>query len=270
MNLEHKKRWIAALVGISFFATLYYFLQHWAVVFASVLISWAAYWEFLTFSGATKTLRFTSSLMGLFLSLWLCLQLPGALPAVYFAALVIILRCLWQAHTQAPELITQNFQYAQSRFFGLVYLVVFPSFFAKVHALPHGPQWVLLLLLLIWFGDTAGYYGGKTWGKTKLSPNVSPGKTVEGAVSSLALCLVLALIFRHFTLTHLAYWKIPLIVLSTSIIAQAGDLVESLMKRAYQVKDSSGWIPGHGGVFDRFDSLILAGPFYYCLIRTLG
>jgi phosphatidate cytidylyltransferase len=270
MNLEHKKRWVAAVAGIFVFAAIYYFFRHWGLVIATILVSWGAYSEFLVFSGASRTLRLTSSFVGLALSVWLCLDLPGALAAFYLASLAIVLRCLWQAHASPVDTLGMNFQHAQSRLFGLAYLVLFPSFLPKVHALPHGMPLTLLLFLVVWLGDTAGYYGGKTWGKRKLSANVSPGKTLEGALTALVVCVLLGITFSFFSLGHLAMWKLPLLTFTTSLVAQAGDLVESLMKRAYQVKDSGGLIPGHGGVFDRFDSIILAAPFFYLAVLFLS
>ena len=270
MNQEHKKRWLAAIAGILAFGAIYYFFRGWGLAFAAVLVSWGSYIEFLSFSGASKTLRLTASLVGLALSIWLCLELPGALVVFYLACLFIILRCLWQAHSSPAENMAVIFSHAQSRIFGLAYLILFPSFVPKIHSLAHGPSLVALLFLTCWLGDTAAYYGGKTWGKRKLSANVSPGKTLEGTFTALVVSAILGISFGFFTLGHLALWKLPLITLATSFVAQAGDLVESMMKRAYQVKDSGGIIPGHGGVFDRFDSVILSAPFFYFLVQLLG
>ncbi len=267
MNLEHKKRWITALVGVPALFAAYYFFRHWALVVLTIAISVAAYGEFLTFSGAAQRLRWPAMVTALALSAWLSLQLPGALIAMYVAALLILLRSLWQVHKAAPEEVRVSFFHAQSRIFGLFYLVVFPSFLPKIHSLAHGPALLLFLLLIIWVGDTAAYYGGKLLGRHKLSLNVSPGKTMEGALTALVACVLLALLFWHYALPHLLPWKLALLAVAASLVAQAGDLLESLMKRAYQVKDSGNLIPGHGGVFDRFDSLILAAPFFYFLVR---
>lgn len=270
MSQEHKKRWIAAVIGLVLLFGTYFLFGHWGLVGISVLLSSAAYYEFLVFSGASKNLKLLSTLVGVILSAWLCLDFPGAMLAVYAASLLVLLRVLWQAHSSPAEQLPANFLHAQARIFALVYLIVFPSFVPRLHALAHGPVWLLFLLCIIWLGDTAAYYGGKTMGKRKLSPNVSPGKTIEGSLTALAACAVLALVFSHYSLTHLAPWKLVTVAVLSSIIAQAGDLLESLMKRAYQVKDSGHLIPGHGGVFDRFDSLILAAPFFYLLVRLVA
>jgi len=273
MNLEHKKRWISALFGLTILLVIYFFMGHYGVVLIAVSISVAAYYEFLSFSGnshragAPVKSKWISVAASLFLSAWLCLSLPGDLEAIYLAGLAVLIRGLWRVHQSSPDEVAEQFRLTQSRVFGLVYLVVFPSFVPKVHDLPHGPFLLLFLIGVVWLGDIGAYYGGKTLGKHKLSPTISPGKTLEGSIAGLVSCAVWATLYGNWALPQLPTWKLVLIAVLSSAVAQAGDLMESLMKRAYSVKDSGGLIPGHGGVFDRFDSLILVAPFFYLLLR---
>ncbi len=269
MNLEHKKRVISAVVGLLVLLALYFGLGHMGVVLIAVAISVGAYFEFLTFSGTTGGSRWISLLAGMALSIWLCLGLPGELEAIYLAALLILLRGLWGVHQSRPEDLPEKFRRIQARILSLVYLVVFPSFVPKVHALPHGPWLLLLLIGIVWLGDIGAYYGGKAFGRNKLSPVISPGKTLEGAAAGLLACGLWGVFYGSAALPHLPAWKLAFISVLGSVVAQAGDLLESLMKRAYSVKDSGSLIPGHGGVFDRFDSLILVAPFFYLLLRLL-
>lgn len=270
MNREHKLRWISGLIGLFVLVGIYYAFGHYGVVFLTVFIAAASYYEFLTFTGATRTAKWISAAAGIVLCTWLCLDLPGSLLAVYLAALAILLRGLWRVHSSPPEALVPEFQFTQGRVFGLLYMIVFPSFVARVHALAHGPALLLFLIGIIWLGDIGAYYGGKLLGKHKLSPQISPGKTWEGAVSGLLVCAIWAVAYGSAFLAFIPGWKWVLIAILSSIVAQAGDLMESLMKRAYSVKDSGGWIPGHGGFFDRFDSLILAVPFFYFLLQNLA
>lgn len=265
MNLEHKKRVISAVLGLFLLLGIYFFLGHYGVALIALVISVAAYEEFLDFSGSPQ--RFFSVAVGLLLSVWLCLALPGELEATYLACLALLLWSLWRVHRNAPEALASEFQFTQARVFGLIYLVVFPSFVPKVHALPHGPLLLLFLIGIVWLGDIGAYYGGKTFGRHKLSPTISPGKTLEGAVAGLLSCAAWAFFYGSYALAHIPAWKWILIAVLSSFVAQMGDLLESLMKRAFSVKDSGHWIPGHGGVFDRFDSLILVAPFFYLLLR---
>jgi phosphatidate cytidylyltransferase len=270
MNLEHKTRIISAVLGVALLLGIYFGLGHHGVVLITVAIAAIAYFEFLSFSGARRASLFLSAAAGIALCAWLSLGLPYELVAIYLASLAILLRGLWRAHAGGSDQLASEFQFTQTRVFGLIYLVVFPSFVPKVHALHHGPLLLLLLLGIIWLGDIGGYYGGRMLGKNKLAPVISPGKTREGALTALLVCAIWAGAFGHFILPHRQVWKWILLGLSTSVVAQAGDLIESLMKRAYNVKDSGSLIPGHGGVFDRFDSLILAAPFFYWLLRLFA
>ena len=273
MSLEHKKRVISALVGLVAGLAIYFGLGHPGLIFIVVVISAASYYEFLVFSGAGGESRILSVIAGTILAIWLCVGLPGALVAFYLSALAVLLRSLWRVHCMPspadPAALQREVLHAQSRVFGLAYMVLFPSFVVQLHGLAHGPALLLLLLGVIWLGDIGAYYGGKAFGRNKLSPNVSPGKTREGAVAALVVCALWAYAWGSYALPHLPAWKWILIAVLSSVIAQAGDLLESLLKRAYAVKDSGGLIPGHGGVFDRFDSLILAAPFFYLLLRLL-
>jgi phosphatidate cytidylyltransferase len=272
MSQEHRNRIISAVVGLAALLAIYFGLGHPGLVVIVVVISSASYYEFLQFSGAGGRSRLLSLAAGTGLSVWLCARMPGALEAVYLTALAVLLRGLWRVHrleSPQPEDLKREVLHSQSRVFGLTYMVVFPSFVVYVHALPHGPAILFLLLGVIWLGDIGAYYGGKALGRNKLSPSISPGKTREGAIAGLAACALWAVGWGTYALSHLGAGKWILIAVLTSMVAQAGDLLESLLKRAYSVKDSGGLIPGHGGVFDRFDSLILAAPFFYLLLRVL-
>jgi phosphatidate cytidylyltransferase len=272
MSQEHKNRVVFGFLGLFLLLGIYFGLGHPGLILIVVTISAASYYEFLVFSGAAGRSRGLSVAAGLALSTWLCVGLPGGLEAVYLTALAVLLRGLWRIHTTAnpqPADLEREVLHSQSRVFGLAYMVIFPSFVLRVHSLAHGPQLLFLLLGVIWLGDIGAYYGGKTFGRNKLSKSISPGKTREGAIAALFVCALWALGWGGYALAHLPVWKWILICVLTSVIAQAGDLLESLFKRAYHVKDSGGLIPGHGGVFDRFDSLILAAPFFYLLLRVL-
>jgi phosphatidate cytidylyltransferase len=270
VSTEHKQRWAAAVAGVVLLFGIYFLFRQAGLVFLTVLLSFAAYREFLEFSGAARGWKWLAWAVGLALSAWLCLALPGELPALYTSAALLLLAGLWQAHRAPAEALAAGLQQAQSRVFALVYLIVFPSFVPRIHRLPHGPTLLLFLLLIIWLGDTAAYYGGKCLGRHKLSPNVSPGKTWEGALTALLACALLGFFYGRYALPYLWVWKPVVLAVFCSAIAQAGDLLESLMKRAYGVKDSGSLIPGHGGVFDRFDSLIFAAPFFYLLLALLA
>ncbi len=140
-----------------------------------------------------------------------------------------------------------------------------------LHSRPdEGPRWVLFLLFLIWFADSGAYFAGRQWGKTKLAPQVSPGKTWEGVMGALTVCALFAFGFgRYVGLQGAMLSSFTLVCLVTVMFSVAGDLLESLLKRHHGVKDSGTMIPGHGGVLDRIDSLLAAAPVFVFGLRWI-
>ncbi len=132
-----------------------------------------------------------------------------------------------------------------------------------LHRASEGPALVLFLFVLIWLADSGAYFAGRAFGRHKLSPAVSPGKTWEGAAGGLAgaLLAALVLVLGGFAgaLPLAAFVALSLLVALVSI---GGDLWESRLKREAGVKDSGSLLPGHGGMLDRIDSLIAAAPVY--------
>ena len=126
---------------------------------------------------------------------------------------------------------------------------------------------VAYLLLTIWFTDSFAYFGGMKFGKNKLSPKISPNKSIEGSVIGSLSSIAIALLFFYTTNIFSNLLVAIVVTLVVSAVGQFGDLIESAYKREYQVKDSSNLLPGHGGIFDRFDSVILSAP---CLIILLS
>ena len=134
-----------------------------------------------------------------------------------------------------------------------------------------GRRLVMLLLVLIWAADIAAYFTGKRWGKTALANRISPGKTWQGAyggiVASMAIALGFTLVSNMQQYEIITLILLGLITVPVSII---GDLFESLMKRAANLKDSGSLLPGHGGILDRIDSLTAAGPVFLAGVWLSG
>jgi phosphatidate cytidylyltransferase len=154
---------------------------------------------------------------------------------------------------------------------GLVYLPLTLSFLVVIRQGAHGPLWIMLLVFLVFLGDTGAFYGGRFFGRHKLLPAVSPGKTVEGAVGGLLATVSVGVTANFFFPSlpwGLAMARLPWITaliffVVVSIVGQAGDLFESTMKRDAGVKDSGALFPGHGGILDRIDALLFAVPMAY-------
>ncbi len=156
---------------------------------------------------------------------------------------------------------------AARRALGLVYIALPITFLFLIAVLePHGRLWLLLLLIVVWANDTFAYFTGRLIGKHKLSPEISPGKTIEGAVGGLTGGGLVAYVFNYYAnLMPAAHWIIALSIV-IGIAGIFGDLGESLLKRSAGVKDSGSLIPGHGGILDRMDSLLFPAPILYYFI----
>ena len=150
---------------------------------------------------------------------------------------------------------------------GILYVGGLSGYFLLLSDLENGRHLILFLFLVIWAGDSAAYYVGRSKGKKYLALKVSPGKTWEGAYAGVAGNLVAAILSKFWFLQTLSLVHCLIAALICGIIGQFGDLAESLLKRNTGVKDSGTLIPGHGGVLDRIDSLLFAGPALYCYCK---
>jgi len=144
---------------------------------------------------------------------------------------------------------------------GGVYLGYLLPHWVLLFRMPHGRAWVFFVLLVIMMGDTIAYFVGSRLGTRKLVPDISPGKTVEGALGYVAGSLIGGYLGARFLITELGVMEAIGLSAMLSILGQIGDLFESLIKRVFAVKDSSSLLPGHGGLLDRLDSLIFPAVF---------
>jgi len=132
-----------------------------------------------------------------------------------------------------------------------------------------GLQWLIILLFAIWAGDSVALLAGKSFGRSAFAPLISPKKTNEGALGGLLGSVGAAVMLQHFFFTQLPLGHVIMLAILSGIFGQLGDLAESMLKRAAEVKDSSNLIPGHGGVLDRIDSLLFALPVAYLYLLLL-
>ncbi len=156
--------------------------------------------------------------------------------------------------------------------FGLVYVAWFLSFFIKIRVMPMGSellrrQLVLYLILVTKSTDIGAYFVGKAWGRHKLIPRISPHKTKEGALGGLLAGIIVSLLCVNF-LPSFSLLRLAILGFVFGILAQVGDLSESLIKRDCEVKDSGESLPGLGGVLDTIDSLLFTAPIFYFYVRV--
>lgn len=132
-----------------------------------------------------------------------------------------------------------------------------------------GRWWLFFLLGSLWLGDTAAMFFGSRFGKKKLAPTISPGKTMAGFWGCFFGTVAAAILFKLFWLKDVSLVHLLVMAIVIGFVGQWGDLVESLWKRSRGLKDSSAIIPGHGGVLDRFDSLLFAAPALYFYLKVI-
>lgn len=136
-----------------------------------------------------------------------------------------------------------------------------------ISTLPNGKHWIFIMLLGTWASDTFAYFVGRSFGRHKLTPNLSPKKTWEGAVGGVLGTILTVYIYSKFFISLPPGIAVLLGVL-ISTASQVGDLIESTLKRQAKIKDSGTIIPGHGGVLDRFDSMLLSAPLVYYFVSV--
>lgn len=161
-----------------------------------------------------------------------------------------------------------------STLLGVLYFGLFASALVAIREFyrvdyEHGGLLIISIFASIWFCDSAAFFGGTAFGKRKLFPRVSPNKSLEGALFGLLFAIIAMVISKVVILNFLMWANVIAIGLIVGIIGQIGDLIESLFKRDASVKDSSNIIPGHGGIFDRFDSLLYTAPALFLYIKYL-
>lgn len=146
---------------------------------------------------------------------------------------------------------------------GLFLLPLFGQSIMRLYFQPQGKALLVYLFLLVWAADIGAYLAGKKWGRHKLIPYVSPGKTIEGIIGGFCLSLLVALgAYYYFQPPNFLLWVSLAAVIS--LVSVLGDLFISMLKRRCKIKDTGSLIPGHGGILDRLDSLIAASPLFYC------
>ena len=243
--------WTAVILIPLVIAAIYLLPFFYFFVLASALVLLCA-WEWCTVA------KLSIKVLYLLCTLLFC-ALSWVLPFVLWVLLGVF---LWITLFIALYRYPKGVQFWQkwTLFRAITGLMVLLSFLGSLMVLKKGsPTALLTLLLVVWWMDSAAYFIGKKWGKKPLSPEISPKKTREGLAGALVLLIVLAIplvVCVDFYKASPVAWFC--VILITGIVSVLGDLVESMAKRIYHVKDSGHCLPGHGGILDRLDSLFAA------------
>ncbi|WP_028239543.1 phosphatidate cytidylyltransferase [Stutzerimonas azotifigens] len=265
-----KQRIITAAVLLPIAVIGFFLLKGVAFALFFGLVVCLGAWEWARLAGFESP----SVRVGYAVAIGLALALLAALPAL--ASVVLAAGVVWWAAATCLVLTYPN----SSRYWGgpvgslaLGALVLLPAWQALVllKQWPQGNWLILSVMMLVWIADIGAYFAGRRFGRRKLAPMVSPGKSWEGLVGGLAASLVVTLVVglsRGWAVAELA--QALVIALLTVLISVVGDLTESMFKRKAGIKDSSQLLPGHGGILDRIDSLTAAIPVFAVLLWLAG
>jgi len=203
-------------------------------------------------------------LVGLLLESWILLQVVLLSVGAYWGYVIIWLR----RYATNPQVRDPALSWELS---GFMILVAPWLALVGLHSAPaFGPGYVLFLVALIGVADGSAYFAGRCWGRRKLAPQISPGKTWEGVYGALATALVFSIGSAALLGLRVAQWPVFIgICMITVLFSIVGDLFESMVKRQHDTKDSGSLLPGHGGMLDRMDSLTAAAPIFFLGLQGL-
>jgi phosphatidate cytidylyltransferase len=229
--------------------------------------------EFYRLFGATeyKPNVYTGSLLGIVFYLITCGYVSESLPFSAYLLVIPFVSAVFIAELYSKH--TKPFQNIGLTLLGAAYVVIpFSLLVLNGFSLPsealynYNPTIILGFFFLLWTSDTGAYLVGITLGKHPLFPRISPKKSWEGFIGGIVLTLVVAIVIsKFFTVLSLIDWVIIGVIIA--IFGVLGDLIESLLKRSLQIKDSGNILPGHGGILDRFDSVIFSAPLVFLYIQ---
>ena len=266
------KRILTAVVLIALVVALIFYGQLWMLYLLCAIVAVLAAHEYLTLANQTPLTAQRARIPAWWMAAAVVIlfaitfRYPEAqLPVLSFLGLTLL---AWSGFRDPLPTVLPN---AALGFFGLIYIAYPLTLLPLLWVREDGTALLLFLLVCVWAGDIAALYIGKNFGRRKLAPRLSPNKTCEGAVASIAGSVLAALgligltdilASRAITGFHVSepLWQSILLAILVNIAAQVGDLLESAIKRGANVKDSGTLLPGHGGILDRIDALLLAAP----------
>ncbi|MBF0338870.1 MAG: phosphatidate cytidylyltransferase [Nitrospirae bacterium] len=255
----HAKRLIVAAIVLPLFYCYVMYLPRGFFLFLICLISFISQAEFLAMYKVRDHQRYLFALLGI---IPICMtykynDIPTALITVMLA-MVLFGRLFVRKYPEnalmdiAPYIVS------------FLYIPVMLSYFIKLMSI--GPEIVIFLCAVIWGADSFALYAGKTIGRRSLYKQMSPNKTIEGAIAAIIGAVICSALLKAYFALHLSFEKTFLVGIVLALVGIAGDLAESMFKRDANVKDSGSLLPGHGGILDKIDGMLFAAPALYHML----
>lgn len=177
-----------------------------------------------------------------------------------FVCISILFCCISIIYERRFEDLTSLSLFQAKSILGFFYVGLIPSLAYRILLIPNGKIWFLTMLAIVFTGDTMAYLSGMMWGNKKILPKISPKKTIVGSVGGLVGSAIAGAVAGIYFLNHVPLGGLIAVSILTGIVAQLGDLFESMLKRVANLKDSGSIMPGHGGVLDRLDGVLFGSP----------
>jgi phosphatidate cytidylyltransferase len=272
------KRILTAIVLIALVLALIFWGNQLALIVFSALVALLAGYEYVALTRSGDEVVPAWWLLPAIVILFVVTYLrPLDSPLPVLSALGLSLLTIVSFREAGSGRLERVLPISAAGFFGLIYVAYPLTLLPQMAARENGPTLLVFLMLVVWTGDIAALYVGKAFGKRKLAPMLSPNKTQEGALASILGSVAVAGILiavceavghRGSTLLHISepVWETLTLAALVNIAAQIGDLLESALKRGVGVKDSGAMLPGHGGILDRIDALLVAAPVLWYLL----
>ncbi|WP_416150917.1 phosphatidate cytidylyltransferase [Salipaludibacillus sp. HK11] len=259
-----KQRIITGVIGGAAFLTLIV-VGDFPFTLLMIVLATIAMWELLRMK-QIRSLSFGGIVGMIFMWILLIPEFIVSLDWIHLQRLELFLLLI--VVLLALTVITKNaFTFDEAGFVILasVYVGLGFHYFMYARFLDNGLAMIFFIIVLVWSTDSGAYFAGRAFGKRKLWPEISPKKTIEGSIGGTGLAILIGSVYVMFIPIFTSWLTTALFMVVVSLTGQLGDLVESALKRHYAVKDSGHVLPGHGGILDRFDSLIFVMPIIYLL-----
>ncbi|NLD87992.1 MAG: phosphatidate cytidylyltransferase [Clostridiales bacterium] len=261
-------RTVVSFIALPILIFALYFSPPWVLPILLAVIVMLAIYELLISTGIVKnrTLLILTELFGVLIVPWVYFGGNVNFALMYMFVFAVVLFAVAMSDRKSV-----GFAQITGCFFAAAFLSVMFTAILRIRSMEGGIFFVLLPFLTAWMTDTGAYFTGYFFGKHKFAPSISPKKTIEGCVGGLVSCIVFILIYgaivNRIWNAGLSMWLLGAIGLFCSVIAQFGDLSLSFIKREFGIKDYGTIMPGHGGILDRFDSVLFTAPAVELMLK---